>query len=212
MSNCCPKASFIGTVEDGVCTVNYREIHRIVVLRKGNVIWDLPTKANNLPASIVAFDANDIGGWDVLKALATEDKAVWFPKFGSEIKITPGGELSSVGLANAKQHIGFDPSEFVAFYEGLTAIQEGDISDYICELDDLECYFILHDKRIVGSIDDVDTPVLWTGIPLASAMVLMGRSVNGFLENDKNELSFQLLKNWSLNAYAIVPTFNTLTY
>lgn len=213
MNNCCPKSDEVKTVEDGICTVNYREIHRLVVVRKGNVSFDLVTPTNNVPITLTGLDPRDVDPWAILKVLVADDaKTAWFPKFGSDIKINPGGELSSIGLANAKNHIGYDPSEFVAFYEGLTAAQEGQINSYICEDDDLEVYLILHDKRIIGSIDDVDTPVVFTGIPLASAMTLLGRSVQGYLENDKNETGFQLLHSWSHTAYGLVPTFNTLTY
>tara|TARA_R110000803_G_C11934631_1_gene315819 strand:+ start:15 stop:659 length:645 start_codon:yes stop_codon:yes gene_type:complete len=210
----CPLPTAMTTITATSCAFNIKEVHRVFVVREGAVIWDIATAgAANVPAAIVGNVVTVAAGWTILRTAADDTKVLTLPLFGSEPTLAAGGQLSSTGLSNVKNHVGFEPSEFVAFFEGLTAIQEGEIADITCEGDTLEVYFVMHDGGIVGSIDNPSTPGTMTGIPLASAMVMFGRSLNGFNDNDKNELQFQLLHDWSQYAYKVVPTdFNALTY
>lgn len=212
MANCCPLPTAMTTIAATTCQFNLNEVHRIWAVREGNVIWNLSTPTSNVGAASGAVPTASTE-WAVLKAATNSTKVVFAPLFGSEPKITPGGEISSTGLANRKNHVGYDPSDFSAFYEGLTSAQESNLADLTCEGETLEVYFILHDKTIVGQVDAA-TSNLFTGIPIESAILLLGRSLNGFNENDKNECQFQLLHNWSQNLHSITPAsgFNTLTF
>ena len=211
MACSCPLPTAMTTVAATTCAFNIKEVQRVWVVREGAVIWDLVAPTNNVGAASGAVPT-DSTEWTALRAAPGDTKVLTLPLFGSEPTLSAGGQISTVGLSNSKNHVGFEPSEFVAFFEGLTAEQETNINDITCEGDTLEVYFIMHDKGIIGNIDDPVTPVNWTGIPLASALILLGRTLNGFNDNDKNEMQFQLLHEWSQYAHKITPTFNTLTF
>lgn len=210
MALCCPLPTAPTTITPTVCAFNIKEVHRIYAVRKDNLVWNISTPASNIGAPSGAAP-EDSAGWTTLRTNADSTKVLTLPLFGSEPTIVPGGELSTVGLANTKNHSGYDPSEFAAFFEGLTAVQERDINEVTCEGANWEIYFIMFDKTILGAIDTA-TSNLFTGIDVASAITLLGRSVNGPNENDKNGLGFQLLHEWSQTMHAITPTFNTLTF
>lgn len=217
MANCCPLPTAIPTFTANGCEVNLNQVHRVWVVREGQVIFNISTPANNVPASIASTAPEDSTAWTTLKAAADSTKVGFLPLFGGDPAINPGDEITFGGgdnttLNGKRQHIGFNPSDFVARYDGMTATQEDEINDLTCEGDALEVYLILSDKRIVGNIDLDDTNNLFTGIPLESALVLLGRQVNGFNAKDSNAINFQLNKDWSRLMHIVTPTFNTLTF
>jgi len=208
----CPIPTVMPTVDPTVCEFDIKEVWRLWPVRSGEVIWDLvgPLGAANVPAAIIGDVVEDSAGWTTLRAAVDSTKVLILPNFASDVTLAPGAEQSTIRLSNRKKHQGLDPSEFVAFYEGLTAAQEAGISDLKCE--DVEVFMIMYDKGIIGQTDNVATPTTFKGISLASAMVLFGRGITGFNESDKNQLNFQLPADWSHTMHKITPNFNTLTF
>jgi hypothetical protein len=211
----CPLATAQTTITPTTCEFNINQIHRVWEVRAGNVIWDISTPANNLPAALVGLAPEDIAGWTALKTDATSAKVLFLPLFGGEPLITPGEEITFGGGGNdtlngKTQHIGFSPSEFSARYDGLEAQQESDIDEIVCEGDDVEVYFVLYDGTILGSLDAA-TSNIFTGIDVESALVLLGRNVAGFSAKDSNVFKFQMNKDWSKTMHKITPTFSALT-
>jgi len=218
MANCCPLPTAIPTFTANGCEINLNQVHRVWVVREGQVIFDISTPANNLPSpTITSLPPEGEAAWTALSTLTDSGKVGLLPLFGGDPAITPGDEITFGGgdnttLNGKRQHIGFNPSDFVARFDGMSAAQEDEINDLTCEGDALEVFLILHDKRIVGNIDLDDTNNLFTGIPLESALVLLGRNVAGFQSKDSNTINFQLNKDWSRLMYIVTPTFNTLTF
>jgi len=216
MANCCPLPTALPTMTANGCEINLNQVHRVWVVREGQLIFDISTPANNVPATITATAPEDVTAWTTLKTAVDDTKVAYLPLFGGDPGITPGDEITFGGgdnttLNGKRQHIGFNPSDFVARYDGMSATQEGEIDSLTCEGDGLEVFLVLHDKRIVGQIDEA-TSNLFTGIPLESALVLLGRNVIGFQAKDSNAINFQLNKDWSKLMYIVTPTFNTLTF
>lgn len=213
MSGCnnCPLVGELPSVASNVCPLNYKEVNRVYVLKGGgNVLWDLAAPANNVGGMTGLPSLSS--AWTTLVGLSNDAKVVPIPLFGSEPRMTAGAEITNIGLNNVENHVGFEPSKFTAMFEGLQPESEEDINELRCYGNTLEVYFIMYDKRIVGEIDDHTTPVIWKGFSIASALILLGRSLNGVNENDKNEFKFQIDKEWSEKAFAITPesTFNPL--
>jgi len=217
MSGCnCPKATTQTTVTDTTCEFNINQIHRIWEVRKDEVVWNISTPASNVPATITALAPEASTGWTTLKTAPDSTKVIYLPLFGGEPTITPGEEITFGGGDNSTlngkiQHIGFSPSEFLARYDGLTSAQESELDEIRCEGSDIEVYFVTYDNKIIGKLDAA-TSNLFTGIPVESALVLLGRSVQGFSAKDSNQFKFQLAKNWSETMHKITPTFNALAF
>ncbi len=213
--SCCPLPTEQTTITPTTCEFNLNQIHRIWVNREGAISYDISTPANNVPASLTGLAPEDIAPWNLLKTDTTSAKTLFLPLFGGDPAITPGDEITKGGSDNTTlngktQHIGFSPSEFLARYDGLTAQQETDMDEIVCEGDGLEVFFVLHDGSIIGKLDAL-TSNLFTGISIESAIVLMGRNVAGFTEKDSNIIKFQMNKDWSKTMHKITPTFNALT-
>jgi len=216
MAGCCPLPTAMTTISTSSCAFNLNQVHRVWFVREGEVIFDIGTPANNVPAAIVGDAPEDVTPWDTLKVAADSTKVIYLPLFGGDPIVTPGEEISKGGNDNStldgkKKHISFAPSSFTARLDGLAPAQEKEISEIVCEGDTLEVYFILHDKSIVGTLDAL-TSNLFTGIPVASAVILHGRAVNGNVDDDTNVIEFQLAKDWTYELSKRTPTFNTLTY
>lgn len=214
MAQCCPKPTAITTVTGNACEFNVNQVHRVWPVRKGEVIWDISTPASNVPASLTGLAPEDIAGWAILKVAADSTKVGFFPLFGGDPTVEPGEEITFGGSSNETlngkiKHVAYAPSVFSARYDGLTPQQETDIDTYVCEKDELEVYFIMHDGSIVGSLDTA-TSNLFTGIDIESAIALLGRSVQGFSTPDSNVLNFQLPRVWSHTLHKITPTFDAL--
>lgn len=215
MAQCCPLPVAQTTITTGACEFNINQIHRVWEVRKEQVIWDISTPANNVPVTLTGLAPEDIAGWDILKIAADDTKTLFLPLFGGDPIVAPGEQITNGGNDNSTrngkvQHISYAPSEFSARFDGLTPQQESEIDKIVCEGDGVEIYFVLHDGRILGKLDAA-TSNLFTGISVESALVLLGRNVQGFTGKDSNEFKFQLPKVWSTTMHAIVPTFNALS-
>lgn len=216
MACSCPKPTALTTITASTCPFNINQIQRIYVVREGQVIFDISTPANNVPATITGTAPEDITAWTTLKTAADSTKIVYPPLFGGDPVVESGGQITFGGNDNSTlngktKHVGYEPSTFSARYDSLEPQVEADIDALVCEGDGMEVFFVLQDGTILGRYSDAPTNNLFTGIPTETAIALLGRNVVGFTQDDNNSLTFQLAKTWSQTIVKITPTFNALT-
>jgi hypothetical protein len=210
--DCCPLDPSLTDIPASACPENIGQIQRYWFVRKGQVIWDVVTPANNVPATITGQAPEDAAGWNILFAAADDTKVVKSPLIGGDSTLTAGTTITQGGGDNSTLNgetlvNGINPTDGSARFDSLTAAQILAFRKLACEGNGLEVYLISQEGKIWGSkVGD-----LVTGFD-ATNVVLGSMSNAGFGTRDSNVLTFQLAFDWDETKYAITPAdFNALT-
>jgi len=210
--DCCPLDPSLTDIPASACPENIGQIQRYWFVRKGQVIWDVVTPANNVPATITGQAPEDAAGWNILFAAADDTKVVKSPLIGGDSTLTAGTTITQGGGDNSTLNgetlvNGINPTDGSARFDSLTGAQIAAFRTLACEGNGLEVYLISQEGKIWGSkVGD-----LVTGFD-ATNVVLGSMSNAGFGTRDSNVLTFQLAFDWDETKYAITPAdFNALT-
>ena len=210
--DCCPLDPSLTDIPASACPENIGQIQRYWFVRKGQVIWDVVTPANNVPATITGQAPEDAAGWNILFAAADDTKVVKSPLIGGDSTLTAGTTITQGGGDNSTLNgetlvNGINPTDGSARFDSLTGDQIAAFRTLACEGNGLEVYLISQEGKIWGSkVGD-----LVTGFD-ATNVVLGSMSNAGFGTRDSNVLTFQLAFDWDETKYAITPAdFNALT-
>ena len=210
--DCCPLATSLSDIPSSSCPENIGQIQRFWFVRKGQVIWDVVTPANNVPATITGQAPEDAAGWNILFAAADDTKVIKSPLIGGDSTLTAGTNITQGGgdnsTLNGETYLnGINPTDGSARFDSLTAAQIKEFRKLACEASGLEVYMISQEGKIWAKKDGD----LVTGFPCAN--VVLGTMNNaGFGTRDNNVLTFQLDFDWDEYKYAITPAdFNALT-
>jgi hypothetical protein len=210
--DCCPLDPSLTDIPASACPENIGQVQRYWFVRKGQVIWDVVTPANNVPATITGQAPEDAAGWNILFAAADDTKVVKSPLIGGDSTLTAGTTITQGGGDNSTLNgetlvNGINPTDGSARFDSLTGAQIAAFRTLACEGNGLEVYLISQEGKIWGSkVGD-----LVTGFD-ATNVVLGSMSNAGFGTRDSNVLTFQLAFDWDETKYAITPAdFNALT-
>ena len=215
--DCCPLDPSLTDIPASACPENIGQIQRYWFVRKGQVIWDVVTPANNLPTApstpdISGLDITLAAGWNLLFTATNEFKVVKSPLIGGDSTLTAGTTITQGGGDNSTLNgetlvNGINPTDGSARFDSLTGAQIAAFRTLACEGNGLEVYLISQEGKIWGSkVGD-----LVTGFD-ATNVVLGSMSNAGFGTRDSNVLTFQLAFDWDETKYAITPAdFNALT-
>lgn len=210
--DCCPLATTLTDIPGSTCPENMGQIQRYWFVRKGNVSFDIPTPANNLPGTIAGIDPDDIAAWTILFSAPDDTKVVKTPLIGGDSVITAGSVLSVGGGDNSTLNgstliNGINPADGSARFDSLTGEQIEAIRNLTCEAGGLEVYLISQEGKIWGKKDGD----ILTGFDCAN--VILGTMTNaGFGTRDNNVMTFQLDFDYDEYKYAVTPiNFNALT-
>lgn len=210
--DCCPLDPSLTDIPASACPENIGQIQRYWFVRKGQVIWDVVTPANNVPATITGQAPEDAAGWNILFAAADDTKVVKSPLIGGDSTLTAGTTITQGGGDNSTLNgetlvNGINPTDGSARFDSLTGAQIAAFRTLACEGNGIEVYLISQEGKIWGSkVGD-----LVTGFD-ATNVVLGSMSNAGFGTRDSNVLTFQLGFDWDETKYAITPAdFNALT-
>jgi len=209
--NTCPLADELDAIPSSLCPVNMGQIQRFFFVRKGEVIWDSVTPANNIPASIASEVIEDATAWNTLFTAsgALSGKTIYTPLIGGDSQITPGTELTEGGgdnttLSGVILSNGTNPADGQARFDGLEAAQIKPFRKLNCE--NVEVYFVNQANKIIARKDGD----LITGFPLLK--LYFGTKDNaGLNSRDSNLMTFQLNSDYDEYLHVITPTFNALT-
>lgn len=205
----CPKPTELTAIPATVCPLNMGQIQRYFFVRKGQVVWDSATPANNVPATITGEVIEDATGWNTLFAAADSTKVIKSPLIGGDSTIVAGTELTEGGgdnttLSGVTLSNGTNPADGQARFDGLTAEQIAAFRKMNCE--EVEVYFVNQSNKIIARKDGD----LITGFPLLK--FYFGTKENGgFNSRDSNLMTFQLNPDYDEYLHFITPNFNALT-
>ena len=210
--DCCPLPTALSDIPSSTCPENLGQIQRYWFVRKGQVIWDVVTPANNVPATITGQAPEDAAGWNILFAAADSTKVVKTPLIGGDSTLTAGTTITQGGGDNSTLNgetlvNGINPTDGSARFDSLTGAQIAAIRTLACEGNGLEVYLVSQEGKIWGKKDGD----LLTGFPCTN--VVLGSMTNaGFGTRDNNTLTFQLDFDYDEYKYAVTPAdFNALT-
>ncbi len=210
--DCCPLDPSLTDIPASACPENIGQVQRYWFVRKGQVIWDVVTPANNVPATIVGQAPEDAAGWNILFAAADDTHVVTSPLIGGDSTLTAGTTITQGGGDNSTLNgetlvNGINPTDGSARFDSLTGAQIAAFRKLACEGNGLEVYLISQEGKIWGSkVGDLVTGFDCTNVVLGSM------SNAGFGTRDSNILTFQLAFDWDETKYAITPAdFNALT-
>lgn len=210
--DCCPLDPSLTDIPASACPENIGQVQRYWFVRKGQVIWDVVTPANNVPATITGQAPEDAAGWNILFAAADDTKVVKSPLIGGDSTLTAGTTITQGGGDNSTLNgetlvNGINPTDGSARFDSLTGAQIAAFRTLACEGNGLEVYLISQEGKIWGSkVGDLVTGFDCTNVVLGSM------SNAGFGTRDSNVLTFQLAFDWDETKYAITPAdFNALT-
>ena len=210
--DCCPLATSLTDIPASACPENMGQIQRYWFVRKGEVIWDTVTPANNVPGTIATFLPSVIDGWSVLFAAPDDTHVVTSPLIGGDSVLTAGTTISQGGgdnstLSGTTLINGINPTDGSARFDSLTGAQIEAFRKLACEGTGLEVYLINQQGLIWGQqVGD-----LFTGFDVSN--VVLGSMTNaGFGTRDSNVMTFQLDFDYDETKAAVTPTnFNALT-
>jgi hypothetical protein len=210
--DCCPLDPSLTDIPASACPENIGQVQRYWFVRKGQVIWDIVTPANNVPATITGQAPEDAAGWNILFAAADDTKVVKSPLIGGDSTLTAGTTITQGGGDNSTLNgetlvNGINPTDGSARFDSLTGAQIAAFRTLACEGNGLEVYLISQEGKIWGSkVGDLLTGFDCTNVVLGSM------SNAGFGTRDSNVLTFQLAFDWDETKYAVTPAdFNALT-
>jgi len=210
--DCCPLATALTNIPASTCPENMGQIQRYWFVRRGSVIWDIATPANNIPATIAGNAATVVAGWTILFAAADDTHVVTSPLIGGDSVIEAGSVVSQGGgdnstLSGSTLINGIQPATGKARFDSLTGAQIAAIRLLICEGANMEVYMINQQGLIWGQrVGD-----LFTGFDCEN-VVIETMTNSGFGTRDNNMLTFQLPYDYDETKGSIAPTdFNALT-
>ncbi len=210
--DCCPLDPSLTDIPASACPENIGQVQRYWFVRKGEVIWDVVTPANNVPATITGQAPEDAAGWNILFAAADDTKVVKSPLIGGDSTLTAGTTITQGGGDNSTLNgetlvNGINPTDGSARFDSLTGAQIAAFRTLACEGNGLEVYLVSQEGKIWGSkVGDLVTGFDCTNVVLGSM------SNAGFGTRDSNVLTFQLAFDWDETKYAVTPAdFNALT-
>lgn len=210
--DCCPLASTLTDIPASTCPENMGQIQRYWFVRRGSVIWDVVTPANNVPATIAGNAVTDVAGWNILFAAADDTHVVTSPLIGGDSVIEAGSVVSQGGgdnstLSGATLINGINPATGKARFDSLTGAQITAMRKLVCEGANMEVYMINQQGLIWGQrVGD-----LFTGFDCEN-VVIETMVNNGFGTRDNNMLTFQLPFDYDETKSFITPAnFNALT-
>lgn len=210
--DCCPLATSLTDIPASACPENMGQIQRYWFVRKGEVIWDTVTPANNLPATIAALAPTVLAGWTILFAAVDDTHVVASPLIGGDSSVTAGSTISQGGgdnstLSGTTLINGINPADGTARFDSLTGPQIAAFRTLACEGTGLEVYMINQQGLIWGQQEGD----LFTGFDVSN--VVLGSMTNaGFGTRDNNTMTFQLDFDYDETKAAVTPTdFNALT-
>lgn len=211
----CGTPTPLETILNPLCLEDIGQIQRAFLVKKAQVIWDITTPANNIPASISLDLITEEAGWLTLKALSTDDRVVFTPvKLASGGGIAAGSAVTEGGGDNSTPngqiiHNGFNPADFNLIFRSLEKDQIRIIRGWGCY--DVEIYFINQAGLIVARQETILGQDLVTGFPLSNFR--LGTKNNaGFGTSDTNELTAQLNADYDEFVTFFNPTdFSALT-
>ena len=210
--DCCPLASSLDDIPASSCPENIGQVQRYWFVRKGKVIWDTGTPANNVPATIASTTPSAVAGWNTLSTASDDTHVVFSPLIGGDSVITAGSTITFGGGGNDTLNgetlvNGINPADGSARFDSLTGAQITAFRKLACEGNGLEVYLISQEGKIWGSkVGD-----LFTGFDCTN-VVLGTMSNSGFGTRDNNVMTFQLPFDYDETKHAITPTdFNALT-
>jgi len=210
--DCCPLATSLTDIPASACPENMGQIQRYWFVRKGEVIWDTVTPANNVPATIAALAPTVLAGWTILFAAVDDTHVVASPLIGGDSSVTAGSTISQGGgdnstLSGTTLINGINPADGTARFDSLTGPQIAAFRTLACEGTGLEVYMINQQGLIWGQ----QSGDLFTGFDVSN--VVLGSMTNaGFGTRDNNTMTFQLDFDYDETKAAITPTdFNALT-
>ena len=210
--DCCPLDPSLTDIPASACPENIGQIQRYWFVRKGQVIWDVVTPANNVPATITGQAPEDAAGWNILFSAADDTKVVKSPLIGGDSTLTAGTTITQGGGDNSTLNgetlvNGINPTDGSARFDSLTGAQIAAFRTLACEGNGLEVYLVSQEGKIWGSkVGDLVTGFDCTNVVLGSM------SNAGFGTRDSNVLTFQLAFDWDETKYAVTPAdFNALT-
>ena len=210
--DCCPLASTLTDIPASTCPENMGQIQRYWFVRRGAVIWDVVTPANNVPATIAGNAVTDVAGWNILFAAADDTHVVTSPLIGGDSVIEAGSVVSQGGgdnstLSGATLINGINPATGKARFDSLTGAQITAMRKLVCEGANMEVYMINQQGLIWGQrVGD-----LFTGFDCEN-VVIETMVNNGFGTRDNNMLTFQLPFDYDETKSFITPAnFNALT-
>jgi len=210
--DCCPLATALTDIPASTCPENMGQIQRYWFVRRGSVIWDIATPANNIPATITGNAATVVAGWTILFAAADDTHVVTSPLIGGDSVIEAGSVVSQGGgdnstLSGSTLINGINPATGKARFDSLTGAQIAAMRLLVCEGANMEVYMINQQGLIWGQrVGD-----LFTGFDCEN-VVIETMTNNGFGTRDNNNLTFQLPYDYDETKGSIAPTdFNALT-
>jgi len=210
--DCCPLATALTNIPASTCPENMGQIQRYWFVRRGSVIWDIATPANNIPATIAGNAATVVAGWTILFAAADDTHVVTSPLIGGDSVIEAGSVVSQGGgdnstLSGSTLINGINPATGKARFDSLTGAQIAAMRLLVCEGANMEVYMVNQQGLIWGQrVGD-----LFTGFDCEN-VVIETMTNNGFGTRDNNMLTFQLPYDYDETKGSITPTdFNALT-
>lgn len=163
--------------------------------------------------TIASANPNLLASWTPKLAASDDTKVVQTPFINAPVT-EPGGPRPWGGgnqtRGGVEIIVGREPTTFQASFINTSQKSIKDLKTFFC--DDVVVYFIDEYGRIIGQSNDIDSPTLFYGIPVANFSLFVGdKKFGGFEEPDQNMLEFKLYPNWSDNLYIVTPTnFNAL--
>jgi hypothetical protein len=207
----CPLGDELDSIPSSDCPVNMGQIQRYFFAKKGEVIWDSVTPANNIPATLANEVIEDATGWNILFTAtgALSGKTIYTPLIGGDSSITAGSELTEGGgdnttLSGVILSNGTNPADGQARFDGLKSDQIAPFRKLNCE--DIEVYFVNQSNKIIARKQGATI----TGFPLKK--FYFGTKDNaGLNSRDSNLMTFQLNSDYDEFLHVVNPTFNALT-
>lgn len=207
----CPVSAKGEAIPANTCKTNIGQIQRIYLVRAGNVIWDITTPANNIPAAIASDDITAVDGWNTLFTAIDSTFVTKSPLVGGDSAITAGTAITNGGGDNSTlngevQYNGVNPAEFATRFDSLDADQIAAFRAWMCE-NDIEVYLVNN----AGKVFCKKVGDLVTGIPITN-FFLGSKNNTGFSSRDSNLLNFQVPADYDETLYSFTPVgWNALT-
>ncbi len=210
--NCnCPLATELDAIPVSACPENIGQIQRFLIARRGYIVWDNATPANNIPATIASNAIIVVAVWNIITAASDDTKVTKTPLISGDSSITAGAAITVGGGDNSTRNgetlvNGYNPADGTARFDSMSTAQIAAFKKLRCE--DLEVYPVNQDGKILAKkVGD-----LITGYPVSN-FSLSSKNNAGYGTRDSNVLTFQIDEDWDEYLHFITPTdFNALTF
>lgn len=197
----CPLGAAIGDVAIVECPEVVGQIQKLLFQRRLN------SGALN-SFTIASANPNLLASWTPKLAASDDTKVVQTP-FINTPEMEPGAARPWGGgnqtRGGVEIIVGREPTVFRGSFINTSQESIKALKAFFCE--DIAVFFIDEYGRIIGRSDDIATPTLFYGFPVATFSFFVGdKKFGGFEEPDQNTLEFKLYPNWSDNIYLCEPT------